>query len=116
MERIALVDSDAAVLDSLRMLFEAHERVVFDYPTPAAFLEPPGPPEVDALVVDAGLPEMSGLRMLERWASRPAGLRVVLLSLIVDAELMARSTALGVTRVLPKPTTQQALFDALGLL
>jgi FixJ family two-component response regulator len=60
---IDIVEDDSALLDALQTLFDSVGWSPRGYPTGTAFLEAPRR-EVDCLLIDTELPDMSGLEVL----------------------------------------------------
>lgn len=72
-----------------------------------------GTEPITAVVIDAGLPEMSGLELLERVRPARASLPVVLLADQLERERVNRATRLGAWH-LCKPVTPVELEEVIG--
>src|SRR5208282_6787382 len=83
---VAVVDDDAAVLDSLRFLLEVAGRKVDVYPSAAAFLkDPTGRPA--CLILDQHMPQMTGLEHVARLRSKGKQIPVLLMPEILSVAL-----------------------------
>ena len=107
--RIAVVDDDGAVRDSLQLLLESHGFEAQAYDSGPAFFAS-GPPDFDCLVVDLHMPEMSGLELVETLRVRGNGLPVVIATGRMDALLAKRVRQAEVIAVLPKPFADAELL------
>ncbi len=110
---ICVLDDDPAVCDSLRILLTRNDFSVVTYASPNDLLTSPGLDGFDCLLVDQGLPVMSGLEVLEILRTR-AYLKPALLMWAAPAsQLLQRIQRVGVTSVLQKPIASDALLYAL---
>ena len=106
----AIVDDDAAVLDSLRFLLEVAGHHVATYASAAAFLADratrPG-----CLIIDHHMPQMTGLELIAqlRAAGEPA--RIMLITGSSSAAIRARAAELGVAKVVEKPPLEDELLE-----
>jgi FixJ family two-component response regulator len=107
---VAIIDDDAAVLDSLRFLLEVAGLRVATYRSAAAFLA-----DADAhpscLILDHHMPDMTGLELVERLRADGAQLRVMLITGLNSPGLRGQAAALGVVKVLEKPPAEQELLE-----
>lgn len=106
---VALIDDDAAVLDSLRFMLEAAGIGVATYPSAATYLQSDlGPPR--CLIVDQHMPQMTGLELAARLRSVGSAVPIVLITASPSAAIIAQATALSVALVLDKPPPEDALL------
>jgi FixJ family two-component response regulator len=82
---VFLVDDDAAVRDSLKLLLETHGLVVKDFDSGKALLQDHMPRAVDCLVCDIHMPVMSGIDLIETLARRGVSRPTILITGRVDA-------------------------------
>jgi two-component system, LuxR family, response regulator FixJ len=110
---VFLVDDDAAVRDSLKLLLETHGLVVKDFDSGKALLQDHMPRAVDCLVCDIHMPVMSGIDLIETLARRGVSRPTILITGRVDAALRQRAQAAGAFLVLEKPFDGAQLIDAI---
>lgn len=101
-ERIAVVDDDPAVLDSLKFLLELSGREVVPYESAAAFLADRGL-DWRCLIVDQHMPQMTGLDLVEYLREAGQMTPVLLMTGAYSAAIGARAAAIGVGVVVEKP-------------
>ncbi len=106
----AVIDDDAAVLDSLRFLLEVAGHRVKTYASAAAFLADEGP-RPDCLVLDHHMPHMTGLELVERLRAEGTTPRVMLITGSSSPAIRERAAELGVAKVLEKPPAEDDLLD-----
>lgn len=106
---VYLVEDDAAVRDSLKMLLELHGLVVEDFASAEEFSRRHVPGRKACMVLDLHLPGQSGLDFL---ASRQSpGVPVIMVSARGDAAARARAAKAGVVAFLDKPIDGARLVD-----
>jgi DNA-binding response OmpR family regulator len=110
---VLILEDDPGVSDSLRSLLVALGYSVVLFNNGESFLKRADPTEDDVIIVDLGLPDMSGaeiLRHLDKLNSNP---RIIVISgqpqKVIDAALSGRTKA----RVLRKPLNGEALTSVL---
>jgi two-component system response regulator FixJ len=107
---IAIVDDDAAVLDSLRFLLEVSGHRVATYRSAADFLA--GDNRAAAcMIVDQHMPQMTGLELIARLNAESMRRHIMLITGSLTPAISERAVALGVTRVLEKPPGDNELLD-----
>ncbi len=110
---VFLVDNDAAVRDSLKLLLETHGLVVKDFDSGKALLQDHLPRAADCLVCDIHMPVMSGIDLIETLARRGVSRPTILITGRADAALRQRAQAAGAFLVLEKPFDGAQLIDAI---
>ena len=110
---VFLVDDDAAVRDSLKLLLETHGLAVKDFDSGKALLQDDLPRAADCLVCDIHMPVMSGIDLIETLARRGVARPTILITGRVDAALRQRAQAAGAFLVLEKPFDGTQLIDAI---
>lgn len=108
--KIAIVDDDDAVRESLQYLLEAAGHVVEAFASAADFLKSEIR-HLACLISDNRMQPVSGLELVERLRAGGVDIPILLVTASPSPELVARAAALGVERVLEKPATAQDLLD-----
>jgi two-component system response regulator FixJ len=107
---IAIVDDDAAVLDSLRFLLEVSGHRVAIYRSAADFLA--GCHRgAECMIVDQHMPQMTGLELIARLNGEPMRRHIMLITGSLSPAITERAAALGVAKVLEKPPGDNELLD-----
>jgi len=116
-QTLLLAEDDAAVRSLLRRFLEAEGYRVLEAPGPEEALQAAsGAGEIDALVTDVLMPQMSGTELAERLGEARPGMPVLFVSASADPE-----QALGVRlprhhAFLPKPFDRRGLVEAVRAL
>jgi len=113
---VAIVDDEESVRISLRRLCHALglEATVFaSGPELIDFLET-GAPAPDCLLLDAHMPDMTGLEVQHRLASRGDSFPVLIYTADDAPEAQARHLAAGASAYLRKPLGSDELFAAVA--
>jgi two-component system, LuxR family, response regulator FixJ len=110
--RIFIVDDDASIGDSLRVLLEAggFENVA-TYASARDFLERAGAVAGDCLLVDVRMPEMDGLALQTELAQRRSGVSVIVMTGHGEVPIAVRAMKAGAVDFLEKPIAEDQLFD-----
>ena len=108
--RVAIVDDDAAVRDSLRFLLEVIGHPVETFASAAEFLKA-DKQHLACLILDHHMPEMTGLELAERLRADGSGIPILLITGSPSPAIVARAAELGINRVLEKPLTDEDLLD-----
>jgi DNA-binding response OmpR family regulator len=71
---------------------------------------------IDMLILDEGLPNMMGTDFLKRLRKLPsmADVPVLIISATVTVDVIAKASALGVSRVMSKPVDSQELLNTVN--
>jgi FixJ family two-component response regulator len=107
---IGVVDDDAAVCDSTRLLLEVCGFNVCTYRNAADFLRS-GPP-IACLIVDYQMPSMNGLELVSELRKRGQTVPTIMITATTNPEIERRATALNVRSVLNKPLSSGTLVTA----
>src|SRR3981081_163950 len=97
--KVAIVDDDVGVRDSLRFLLETIGHPVETFASGAEFLKADRQHLV-CLILNQHMPEMTGLELAERLRADGANLPFLLVTGSPSPAITARAAELGVTRVL----------------
>ncbi|WAC29620.1 CheR family methyltransferase [Ancylobacter sp. SL191] len=109
---IFVVDDDRHVRDGIRGLLEAEGHVVEDFETCEAFLEAYTPGREGCLLVDAWLPGMTGLQLLERLQSGNCGLPAIMITGNSDVHMAVAAMKAGACDFIEKPVGRHELSDS----
>ena len=105
---VALIDDDAAVLDSLKFLLEMIGYTVAAYSSASAFLDDRAT-EPACLIVDQHMPFMTGLELVARLRAKGADIPVLLVTGSPTQAIFERAAQYGIA-VLEKPADEAALL------
>ena len=107
--KIAVVDDDRAVCDSLKFFLEVMGCVVETFLSAASFLST-DLREIGRLILDHHMPQMTGLELAEKLRADNVSLPILLITGSPSRDIVARASALGI-RVLDKPPSEEDLLD-----
>ena len=110
---VAVVDENESVRESLPDLLEQSGFDVQAFESAEAFLGSKALNESSCLILDVGLPGMSGPELQEELKRRGNAIRIVFITAQGDASLRPRLLARGAVACLFKPFSDNALLDAL---
>jgi two-component system response regulator FixJ len=108
--KIAVIDDDAAVRDSLRLLLEIIGYPVETFESAAEFLEA-DLQHFPCLISDYHMPYMTGLELAERLRADGANIPILLMTGSPTPAILARAAEVGIDRVVEKPTSDDDLLD-----
>jgi two-component system, LuxR family, response regulator FixJ len=108
---IAIVDDDAAVCDSTRVLLEAYDLDVRTYQSAADFLADER--HIACLIVDYQMPGLNGLELVSELRRRGNTVPTIMITATTDPALERRAGELGIQNVLRKPLGSRVLLTAL---
>jgi FixJ family two-component response regulator len=100
---IQIVENDCAVRDSLRLLLDCVGLEARGFPSSEAFLDGWRPAVADCVVVDAHMPGMNGLDLLEEIRRRGDEVPAIVVTGQPTATNVARAKAAGALAVLEMP-------------
>jgi FixJ family two-component response regulator len=106
---VAVVDDDAAVLDSFRFMLELAGCDVATFAAATDYLAT-FPARPHCLILDQHMPVMTGLELAARLRVAGLAIPVLLITGAASDEIIGRAAALGVWRVLTKPPTEADLL------
>jgi FixJ family two-component response regulator len=110
---VCVVDDDAAVRDSVRVLLESHGLPVQDYASARAFLSDETNAAAACLLLDLHMPEMSGLELLETLRRHRVTTPAIVITGRSDAALKARALRAGALALLDKPVDEDELIRSI---
>jgi FixJ family two-component response regulator len=108
--KVAIVDDDVAVRDSLQFLLEVLGYSVEAFASAADFLKAKIG-NVACLILDHHMPEMTGLELIDRLRTEGNALPVLLVTGLSSPAIVSRAAELGVSKVLDKPPGEDDLLD-----
>jgi|DewCreStandDraft_5_1066085.scaffolds.fasta_scaffold01429_8 two-component system response regulator NreC len=113
--RILLVDDHTILRAGLRLLLEAEPdlTVVGEAGSGAEALEQARALQPDVIVLDLGLPGMSGLETLREVRQRVPGIRVLVLSMYTDADIVEHVFVAGGLGFVTKRAAAQEVAEAI---
>lgn len=111
--RICVLEDDAAVSDSLRIVLCRNGFEVAAFGSAGEFFASHTADSYDCLVVDQGLPLMSGLELIEVLRARAYSRPAVLIWGRPERRLLPRIRRAGVAETLAKPVAPAELLGAL---
>jgi len=112
---VAVVDDSESVRESLPDLLEQEGFAVQAFASAEAFLASAAGSEVSCLVLDVGLPGMSGPELQQELMRRGRAVPIVFITAQGDKSLQPRLIAAGAVACLFKPFSDDALLEAVGV-
>jgi two-component system CheB/CheR fusion protein len=110
---VGILEDDAAVRDSLRLMLERNGYSVQTFSSPNDFLLTREIDRFNCLVLDFQLPGMSGLELLELLRLRAYSKPAIMIASASDPQLESRMRKVGVDDLLRKPIAPDTLLGAL---
>ena len=110
---VAVVDDDAAVRHALKFALEFEGLLVRLYDGAQALLADPELAQYGCLVIDYRMPEIDGLELVEALQERRLTIPVIIITGRANNGMRVRAGQIGVTAVLEKPLSDNALADAI---
>ena len=110
---VHVVDDDAAVRDSLRMLLEAAGFAVRTFDSASAFLAS-APMGLGCVLTDVRMPEIDGLALLRRLRELGVHLPVIVMTGQGDIAIAVQAMKAGAIDFLEKPFDDATLIEAIG--
>jgi two-component system response regulator FixJ len=111
--RVALIDDDRAVLDSLSLYLQRETFDVACFLSAEDFLAASGP--FDCIVSDVRMPGLSGLDLVQRLAAGGQPAPLILITGHGDVEMAVKAIKLGAFDFLEKPFDERRLAEAIRL-
>src|SRR5688500_17311578 len=108
---VYVVDDDAALQDSLRLLFESVRLPMQAFASCEEFLESYDGSSRGCVLLDLRLPGMSGLDLQRELQRRGAPLRIIMLTGYGDVGSAVEALRAGAIDYLQKPFSPQELLD-----
>jgi DNA-binding NarL/FixJ family response regulator len=114
--RIAIVEDQAGVADSLKKLINRSRglQVIGTYPNGEAALEEIPRQKPDLVLMDIGLPGMSGIECVRSLKALLPALPIIMLTVYDEGEFLFNSLKAGASGYLLKRTTGEKLVEAIA--
>jgi len=110
---VFVVDDDASVREALRGLLRSAGFAVETFASAQEFLTRPPSDLPGCLVLDVGLPDLSGLDLQRRMADMNMTIPIVFITGQGDVPTSVRAMKAGAVEFLTKPFGERDLFDAI---
>ena len=110
---IFIVDDDSHVLDTLRQALEADQRTVQCFRSSEAFLAAYRPGDTGCLLVDAAMPGMDGLTLLQQLRTTGRSLPSIMITGFGDIQMAVRAMQAGAIDFIEKPVGYTELHAAI---
>jgi two-component system, LuxR family, response regulator FixJ len=109
-QKVAIVDDDVAVRDSLRFLLEVIGHPVETFASGAEFLNADRQ-HLACLILDHHMPEMTGLELAGRLRANGSDIPILLMTGWLEPAIVVRAAEIGINRILEKPPIEEDLLD-----
>lgn len=110
---VFIVDDDASVREALRGLLRSAGFAVETFASAQEFLARPPSDLPSCLVLDVGLPDLSGLDLQQRMTDMNMTIPIVFITGQGDVPTSVRAMKAGAVEFLTKPFGERDLFDAI---
>lgn len=111
---VAIVDDDAAVLDSLRFLLGLQGFEILAYSSGSEFFAALAANPSSCVIVDQNMPDLTGLEIASRLRSSGSTVPIIMLTGFVTEDLKSRARALGIKHVIGKsPSSEEEVARAI---
>jgi two-component system response regulator FixJ len=110
---VALIDDDAAVLDSLRLLLESRGMTVDCFTSADSFLATLGRRSPNCVVSDVRMPGLSGLELQAELKKRDAAVPVILITGHGDISMAVDAIKAGAVDFIEKPFDDEHLVASI---
>ena len=101
--RVAVIDNDGAVLESIRFLLEVQGHVVSTFASAAALLDVLPTQVFDCLLVDHHMPYLTGLELAQHMRAGGDMRPIMLMSGSMTPDIMAKAALIEIQEVVEKP-------------
>ena len=109
-EVIFVIDDDCHIREGIRAVLEDDGQTVEDYPTCEAFLEAYRPGRAACLLIDAYLPGMNGLELLQRLHDAGHRLPAIMITGNADVPMAVQAMKAGASDFIEKPICPSELL------
>jgi two-component system CheB/CheR fusion protein len=109
---IFVVDDDNTLRETIRMVLEAAGREVEDFQSCEAFLQAYVPGRVACLLVDANLPDMKGLELLQKLRASGDAMPTIMITGSNDIAIAVEAMKAGAIDFIEKPFERTDMLDS----
>jgi two-component system CheB/CheR fusion protein len=113
-EVIFVIDDDSHIREGIRAMLEEDGQTVEDYPTCEAFLEAYRPGRAACLLIDAYLPGMNGLELLQQLHDAGHQLPAIMITGNADVSMAVQAMKAGASDFIEKPISPGELVVSVG--
>src|SRR6185437_13147728 len=103
-------DDDRSLRETMRELLQAEGRTVESFASGEAFLKAYHPGSDGCLLVDAGMPGMSGIELLQRIKTEGHRLPAIMITGDGDVSMAVQAMRAGATDFIEKPVGREELL------
>jgi FixJ family two-component response regulator len=111
---VFVVDDDSAVREGLSSLIRSIGLRVETFASAAEFLRQKPPAEPSCLVLDVGLPDLSGMELQRELAAARRPIPIIFITGQGDIPMSVQAMKAGAVEFLTKPFREQDLLDSIG--
>jgi DNA-binding NarL/FixJ family response regulator len=113
--RVILVDDHQVLREGLRLLLKSEEdiQVIGEAENGTQALELAKETKPDVVVMDLGLPDISGIEVTRSIRNQIPGVRIVVLSMHTLKDFILNAIEAGADGYVPKSSTHESLLDAI---
>lgn len=111
--KVAIIDDDMAVLDSLGLLLKSHDFDTALFASPREFLDSGSPQKVSCVVSDVRMPEMNGLELQRAIAEKAPALPVILITGHGDIAMAVTALKGGAADFIEKPFSDERIIASI---
>ena len=111
--RVALIDDDPAVLDSLALYLKRQTVAVTCFATVDDFIATQQGPSFDCIVADVRMPGLSGIDLVRRFAGEGRAPPIILITGNGDIDMAVAAIKLGAFDFIEKPFDETRLLDSI---
>lgn len=112
---VAVVDDDPSVRRALERLLKTLDIRCVTHHSGVEFLSSSALHDVDCLLLDVHMPELTGIEQLDAIRVAVSKLPIVLMTGRYDVDFAERASRAGVSGFLRKPFTESELLEAIGV-
>ncbi|MGO8696253.1 MAG: response regulator transcription factor [Limisphaerales bacterium] len=110
---IAIVDDDESVREATTSLLRSNRFSAETFSSAEDFLNSPLLPKTRCLLLDIGMPRMSGLELQRRLTGEGRHIPIVFITARDNQEIRMEAMRAGAIDFLPKPFSEEALLKAI---
>lgn len=114
-ERLLIIDDEPTITASLQVILESigYTVTVFTDSTEALKAVEQNPHDIDIIISDYSMPQMSGLEVAEKLREAGINIPTILTSGFLEDNIKERAQCLGITEFIAKPMSSYQITDAI---